>query len=84
MGLDVILQYPVDVAVDAMGDIYVSEFDGNRITRISYQQWDPKRHKKFPPSVKGTIRELIMLHSFGDLSMIPRDVIFILCKYVAS
>jgi len=67
-----------------MGDIYVSEYAGNRITRISFQQWDPKHHKAFPPSMKGTIRELIMLHSFGGLSMIPRDVIFYLCKYVAS
>src|SRR4051812_12823381 len=56
--IDVILRRPAGVAVDAMGDIFFSEYYEKTITRISFQPWNPKHHKEFPPSVKGTIREL--------------------------
>ena len=49
---EAVFETPISVALDSKGDIYVSEYHGNRLRKICHLIWSPTTHALFPLRVK--------------------------------
>jgi len=84
LGPDARFRSPACVAVDSMGDIFVTcERDVNSIRKITQVPWEAANHFLFPENVRTQVRTMMKMQG-NRLNWIPKDVVLIICKYIAT
>lgn len=65
--------------------VYVADYNNQMVRKLQVVEWKPSSHRDFPSDTRKQIRAVMMLsRRSGLIQSLPKDVLFIVFKCVAS
>jgi hypothetical protein len=83
---EALFEVPQGIAVDSKGNIFVTEYDGNRIRKICRVNWSEKSHKLFDECTRKAIgATLVLWQREGTFfNLLPREILFAVFDFISQ
>lgn len=77
---DVYFAQPYGITVAKNGNVYLTEYYGHTVKKISRVMWEPKVQWKFPEQLRNIAKCVVCMSCFHDnvLHVLPREILYVI------